>query len=104
MAYGQAGSMLLYFQDKIDQNPSFQYAFQMDCEEQIANIFWDDAKMIMEYAQFGDVVSFDTTFGTNKERRPFGVFVRFSHFRATVFFGAALIYDETFESYSLRVF
>jgi hypothetical protein len=104
MAYGQAGSMLLYFQDKIAQNPSFQYAFQMDCEEQIANIFWDDAKMIMEYAQFGDVVSFDTTFGTNKERRPFGVFVRFNHFRATVVFGAALIYDETFESYSLRVF
>jgi hypothetical protein len=50
MAYGQAGSMLLYFQDKIAQNPSFQYALQMDCEEQIANIFWADEKMIMDYA------------------------------------------------------
>jgi hypothetical protein len=30
MAYGQAGSMLMYFQDKIAENPSFQYALQMD--------------------------------------------------------------------------
>jgi zinc finger SWIM domain-containing protein 3 len=38
----------------------------MDIEEQIANIFWVDAKMLTDYAYFGDVVSFDTTFGTNK--------------------------------------
>ena len=53
----------------------------MDREEQIANIFWVDAKMLADYAYFGDVVSFDTTFGTNKESRPFGVFVGFNHFR-----------------------
>nr|AAS58488.1 putative transposase [Triticum monococcum] len=99
MAYGEAGSMLKYFQDKVAENPSFQYALQMDCEEQIANIFWADAKMIMDYAHFGDVVSFDTTFGTNKESRPFGVFVGFNHFRETVVFGAALMYDETFDSF-----
>ena len=99
MAYGQAGSMLKYFQDKIAENPSFQYALQMDCEEQIANIFWADAKMIMDYAHFGDVVSFDTTFGTNKESKPFGVFVGFNYFRETVVFGAALMYDKTFESF-----
>jgi zinc finger SWIM domain-containing protein 3 len=99
MAYGQAGSMLKYFQDKIAENPSFQYALQMDCEEQIANTFWADVKMVMDYAHFGDVVSFDTTFGTNKESRPFGVFVGFNHFRQTVVFGAALMYDETFASF-----
>jgi len=99
MAYGQAGSMLMYFREKIAENPSFQYALQMDREEQIANIFWVDAKMLTDYAHFGDVVSFDTTFGTNKESRPFGVFVGFNHFRETVVFGAALMYDETFESF-----
>ena len=67
MAYGQAGSMLKYFQDKMAENPLFQYALQMDCEEQISNIFWADTKRIMDNAQFGNVVSFDTTFGTNKE-------------------------------------
>ena len=49
MAYGQAGSMLMYFQEKITENPSFQYDLQMDGEEQIANIFWVDAKMITDY-------------------------------------------------------
>lgn len=43
MKYGQAGSMLKYFQEKIAENPSFQYALQMDCDEQITDIFWADA-------------------------------------------------------------
>jgi hypothetical protein len=73
----------------------------MDSEEQIANIFWVDAKMITDFAHFGDVVSFDTTFGTNKESRPFGVFVGFNQFRETVVFGVVLMYDETFESFKL---
>jgi hypothetical protein len=50
MAYGQAGSTLMYFQNKIANNPSFQYPLQMDSEEQIANIFWVDAKMLTDYA------------------------------------------------------
>jgi zinc finger SWIM domain-containing protein 3 len=69
----------LVFLEKIVENPSFQYALQMNREEQIANIFWVDAKMLSHYAYFGDVDNFDTTFGTNKERRPFGV--GFNHFR-----------------------
>jgi len=37
-------------------------------------------------------------FGTNKESRPFGVFVGFNHFREIVVFCVVLMYDETFES------
>ena len=100
LAYGQVGSMLKYFQDKISENPSFHYALQLDCEEHITNIFWADAKMIVDYAHFGDVVTFDTTFGTNKEYRPFGVFVGFNQFRETVIFGAAIMFDETCASFT----
>jgi hypothetical protein len=50
----------------------------LDCEEHITNIFWADAKMVLDYAHFGDVVTFDTTFGTNKEYRPSGVFLGLS--------------------------
>jgi zinc finger SWIM domain-containing protein 3 len=87
------------FKKKITENPSFQYTLQMDQEEQIANIFLGDAKMLTDYAYFDDVVSFDTTFVTDKESRPFGVFVGFNHYRETVVFGAALMYDKTFESF-----
>ncbi|XP_020172364.1 protein FAR1-RELATED SEQUENCE 5 [Aegilops tauschii subsp. strangulata] len=99
LAFGQAGSMLKYFQDKIVENPSFQYALQLDCEENISNIFWADAKMMLDYAHFGDVVTFDTTFGTNKEYRPFGVFLGLNQFRETKVFGAALMFDETLASF-----
>lgn len=44
--------------------------------------------MVIDYAQFGDLVIFDTTHGTNKESRPFGVFVGLNHFRETVILGA----------------
>jgi hypothetical protein len=100
LAFGQAGSMLKYFHDKISENPSFQYALQVDCEEHITNIFWVDAKMILDYAHFGDVVTFDTTFGTNKEYRPFGVFLRLNQFRETTIFGAAILFDETEASFT----
>jgi zinc finger SWIM domain-containing protein 3 len=99
MMYGEAGTMLKYFKDRKSENPAFQHDEQLDCDEKITNIFWADAKMIIDYAHFGDVVTFDTTFGTNKEYRPFGVFVGFNHFRETVIFGAALLYDETFDSF-----
>ncbi|XP_044332051.1 protein FAR1-RELATED SEQUENCE 5 [Triticum aestivum] len=99
VGFGQAGSMLKYFHEKIADNPSFQYALQLDCEEDITNIFWADAKMILDYAHFGDVVTFDTTFGTNKEYRPFGVFLGINQFRETTIFGAALLFDETKDSF-----
>ncbi|XP_056698455.1 protein FAR1-RELATED SEQUENCE 5-like [Spinacia oleracea] len=97
--YGEAGILLKYFHLQTIENPSFQYSLQLDCEEQITNIFWADAKMLIDYASFGDVVAFGTTFGTNKEHRQLGVFVGFNHFGETTVFGAALLYDETTESF-----
>nr|XP_027088552.1 protein FAR1-RELATED SEQUENCE 5-like [Coffea arabica] len=72
---------------------------RLDCEEQIMNIFWADAGMLIDYNIFGDVVTFDTTYKTNKEYRSFGVFVGFNQHRQIVIFGAALMYDETIDSF-----
>ncbi|XP_027166438.1 protein FAR1-RELATED SEQUENCE 5-like [Coffea eugenioides] len=55
--------------------------------------------MLMDYTYFGDVVTFDTTYKTNKEYRSLGVFVGFNQFRQLVIFGATLLYDETIESF-----
>ncbi|XP_034225538.1 protein FAR1-RELATED SEQUENCE 5-like [Prunus dulcis] len=68
LAYGEAGSLLKYFQNEALENPSsFLYAVQLDCDEQITNIFWADAKMIVDYGQFGDFVCFDTMDGEEDE-------------------------------------
>lgn len=56
--------------------------------------------MLIEYAHFGDVVTFDTTFETNKILRPFGVFLGFTQLRQTVIFSACLLYSETYEAFS----
>jgi len=53
----------------------------------------------MDYACFGDAVSFDTTFQTNKFEMPFAPILETSHHKQTINFGAALIFNETIESF-----
>ena len=65
----------------------------------ITNIFWADARMIIDYNYFRDVITFDTTYSTNRDARPLGVFLRLNHHRETVIFGATLLDDETIESF-----
>ncbi|XP_017190508.2 protein FAR1-RELATED SEQUENCE 5-like [Malus domestica] len=98
MTFGEVGVLLQYFSKQILENPSF-YELQLDKEEQITNMFWADAKMIIDYSHFGDVVSFDTTYKVNELDRPFVVFVGFNHHKEIVVFGAALMYDETATSF-----
>jgi len=96
---GEAKAMLNYFNERTLENPSFQHVEQEDDFQEITNIVWADAMMIADYVRFGDVVAFDTTFGTNKEHKPFGVFVGYNHFRETVIFGATLMYDQSKDSF-----
>ncbi|KAJ4952420.1 hypothetical protein NE237_029252 [Protea cynaroides] len=95
IAYGETGSMLKYF----SQCPTFFNSIQFDIDERMTNFFWVDHRMRIDYALFGDVITFVTTFCTNKECRPFGVFVGFNHHRGVVIFGAVLLYDQTVESF-----
>ncbi|XP_050291950.1 protein FAR1-RELATED SEQUENCE 5-like [Quercus robur] len=53
--------------------------------------------MIINYSHFGDVITFDTTYSTNRDARPLGVFLGLNHHKETVVFGGALLYDETIE-------
>ncbi|XP_038698001.1 protein FAR1-RELATED SEQUENCE 5-like [Tripterygium wilfordii] len=87
------------FRKRLFENPSFNYAVQLDNEEQITNIFWADSRMLIDYIYFGDVIIFDTTYGTNKALRPLAVFTGFNHHRGIIVFGAALLYDETIASF-----
>ncbi|XP_057771200.1 protein FAR1-RELATED SEQUENCE 5-like [Salvia miltiorrhiza] len=99
MVYGEAGCLMRYFQQKLSENPSFYHANQMDMEEQITNVFWADARMLIDYEYFGDVVSLDTTYCTNRANRPLAIFSGFNHHRKAVIFGASLLYDETAASF-----
>ena len=67
LVYTEVGYLLKYFSDKTLKHPSFFYYIQLDNEEQITNILQADAKMIIDYGQLGDVVSFDTTYKVDKK-------------------------------------
>ena len=99
MCVGDTGGVLEYLQEKKSKNPNFFYALQADKDDLITNIFWADAQMKASYYNFGDVVCFDTTYRKNKDCRPFAMFVGVNHHKQTTIFVAALLYNETTETF-----
>jgi hypothetical protein len=69
MSYGQVGSMLKYLVKLEACSSIFRIKLQRTHHSNMRHkwIFWADAKIIADYAHFGDIVSFYTTFGTNSE-------------------------------------
>uniref|UniRef100_A0A803PZF9 SWIM-type domain-containing protein n=1 Tax=Cannabis sativa TaxID=3483 RepID=A0A803PZF9_CANSA len=99
MRAGDTGGVLEYLQKMKSKDPNFYYALQADEDDLLTNIFWADARMKESYYNFGDVVSFDTTYRKNHDCRPFAMFVGGNHHKQTTIFGAALLYDETTETF-----
>ncbi|XP_050914753.1 protein FAR1-RELATED SEQUENCE 5 [Lathyrus oleraceus] len=96
---GDAQMMLSYFKSCQLKNPGFFYAFQMEAEGILANCFWVDSRSKMAYKYFGDVVTFDPTYLTNKYKMPFVPFTGVNHHQQSILFGCALLWDETIESF-----
>ncbi|XP_021815269.1 protein FAR1-RELATED SEQUENCE 5-like isoform X2 [Prunus avium] len=93
---GDAQSVLTYFRKKQAENPQICfYAIQCDENGRAANFFWVDARSRMAYHYFGDVVTFDTTYRTNKYDMPFAPFTGVNHHLQSIQFGCALLQDET---------
>ncbi|CAJ2645475.1 unnamed protein product [Trifolium pratense] len=99
MEAGDAQLMLSYFKNCQLKNPGFFYAFQMDADGKLANCFWVDSRSRMAYKYFGDVVTFDPTYLTNKYKMPFVPFTGVNHHQQSILFGCALLWDETEESF-----
>ena len=58
-----AQTLFEYLKNKQIEDTTIFYVVQIDEEDGwIANFFWADGLSIMDYACFGDAVSFDTTF------------------------------------------
>jgi hypothetical protein len=74
------------------------YAVELDQkDDRIANFFWAYGQFILDYACFGDAVSFETTFQSNKFEMPFALLLGTNHHKQTIFFGAPLLFNETIE-------
>ncbi|CAN1223326.1 Protein FAR1-RELATED SEQUENCE 5 [Linum grandiflorum] len=88
-----------FFHAEKAKDPTFFYKVKTDAAMSIESLFWADGTMQMDYHYFGDSISFDTTYRTNDMFRPLGLFVGFNHHRNLIILGAALLYEETTESF-----
>jgi zinc finger SWIM domain-containing protein 3 len=96
---GDTGGILEYMEKKTSEDAKFFYSIQVDEDDLITNIFWANDKMVVDYESYGDVVGFDTTYRKLNDGRPLGLLVGVNNHKKITIFGAALLYDETIESF-----
>ncbi|KAJ4787968.1 FAR1-related sequence 5 [Rhynchospora pubera] len=87
-------STLLHFQKKKEVDSEFFYAVDADEDGFVRHIFWAEGRSRRAYLEFGDVVTFDTTYNTNKYSMPLAPFIGVNHHRQSIFFGMALLRSE----------
>ncbi|KAL4572765.1 hypothetical protein LXL04_019548 [Taraxacum kok-saghyz] len=96
---GDIQLLLDYLRQMQAENPSFFYAIQGDEENSIGNLFWADPKARSNYTHFGDTVTFDTTYRSNRYRLPFAPFTGINHHGHPVLFGCAFLINESESSF-----
>jgi len=74
------------FKRKHEMNESFFYDYVSDNEGKLKHVFWADGISQKNYSLFGDVVSFDTTYSTNKYKI-FAPFTGVNHHRQSITLG-----------------
>ncbi|GJU53728.1 FAR-RED impaired response 1-like protein isoform X1 [Tanacetum coccineum] len=81
------------------RSPNFFYDIKIDDDGHLQHVFWADARSRAVYESFGDVVTFDSTYLTNKYSMPFAPFVGVNHHGQSILFGCGLISGEDAETY-----
>lgn len=81
------------------KSPGFYYTMRADEKNTVKIIFWTDARGKMDYELYGDFISFDTTFITNKYNMPLAPVVGINGHATNVIFGCALLEDQTTETF-----
>lgn len=82
-----------------ERDDRFIFSIERDSEKQITHIFWAEHLFQQSYRVFGDVVSFDTTYMTNKYGLIFGAFTGINHHGGSVLFGCGFMSNEKFETF-----
>lgn len=92
---GDANALVQFFVEKSISEPSFFWNVQMDDNGRLMNFFFRDYRCAIDYQHFGDVLSVDTTYRTNKYSLICAPFVGVNHHMKNIMFGMAFLSDET---------
>ncbi|XP_059669233.1 protein FAR1-RELATED SEQUENCE 5-like [Cornus florida] len=99
LGIGDAEALFNYFRRMQNRNPNFFYMIDTDEEGRLRNVFWADARCRATYESFGDVISFDITYLTNKYDMLFAPFVGVNHHGQSILFGCGLLSNEDTDTY-----
>ncbi|XP_042947953.1 protein FAR1-RELATED SEQUENCE 6-like [Carya illinoinensis] len=94
MGKGGGEALNEYFKRMRKMNDGFVSVMDVDDEFKVRNVFWADARSRAAYEYFGDVITFDTIYLTNRYGMPFAPFVGVNHHGQSILLGAGLISSE----------
>jgi 5-hydroxyisourate hydrolase-like protein (transthyretin family) len=94
-----AEDVLKYLTRKQEEDPEFFFKYTTDEEGRLRNVFWADVESRLDYAAFGGVVIFDSTYRVNKYNLPSIPFIGVNHHISTTIFGCGILSNESVNSY-----
>ncbi|XP_074306242.1 protein FAR1-RELATED SEQUENCE 5-like [Silene latifolia] len=77
----------------------FYFAYDIDQNKCLFRVFWADAAARRNYALYGEAVTFDPTYSTNKYDMIFAPFTGVDHHKKSVTFGASLMSRENDQNF-----
>ncbi|XP_074301090.1 protein FAR1-RELATED SEQUENCE 5-like [Silene latifolia] len=77
----------------------FYYAYDINQNKCLFRVFWADAATRHNYALYGEAVTFDPTYSTNKYDMIFAPFTGVDHHKKSVTFGASLMSRENDQNF-----
>ncbi|XP_063938020.1 protein FAR-RED IMPAIRED RESPONSE 1-like [Daucus carota subsp. sativus] len=89
--------------ERIKSKNRFYYEYKVDTEGHLTGLFWTDVVGQANYDVFGDIVSFDPTFRTNKYHMVFVPFTGVNNHWKNVTFAATLLAKEDYKNFKWLV-
>ncbi|XP_034604200.1 protein FAR1-RELATED SEQUENCE 5 isoform X2 [Setaria viridis] len=76
------------------EQPGFFYAIKTDDRNTVRSIFWTDARARLDYALYGDFISFDTSYTTREHNMLFAPLIGINGHGKAIVFGWGLLENE----------
>ena len=79
--------ILKFFQKKQVECNRLFFSIDLDEQDRLKKVFWASPRSTVAYKYFGSVITFDTTYLTNKYDMPFAHFIGFNHHGQSILLG-----------------
>ncbi|KAK1379352.1 hypothetical protein POM88_026096 [Heracleum sosnowskyi] len=85
---------------QLTSDGAFKYEYEIDSSNRLTRLFWADGIGRQNYEVFGDVVSFDATYRTNRYNMVFVPLIGIDNHWKSVTFAGALLESESSENFT----